>query len=342
MVETRPSSLDRRRSQQQRPRDESSKHQYVVLVSKGFVILSVLSSILVAFAVGRTARVLLLEDSRAGVVISNAAPLAALAEPLKKMASLPDPVLKAGKTAQPTQYTSKTFDTTMSASSQSRWIVTKDGREKCVNLSSHDGECEYDRVFSPDMTTRTCDGDKEECDNDSGKEQIHLPAGQHLLMDIENVNKEFLDSEERLANAMLELLDNCDLTLLSYHCHKLEPSGVSCAGVLLESHVSFHTWPASGVITLDLFTCGPNSLLPIVPLAEQLFAVPSSDGGSQPKIIWAHKIRGFSDSGTMDVSESTDMQLFPIGMMTEYKKEVRRVVKKQYRRAVVAIRPCKV
>ena len=31
------------------------------------------------------------------------------------------------------------------------------------------------------------------------------------------------------------------LTLLSYHCHSLLPAGVSCVGVLLESHISFHT-----------------------------------------------------------------------------------------------------
>ncbi|OEU21352.1 S-adenosylmethionine decarboxylase, partial [Fragilariopsis cylindrus CCMP1102] len=80
--------------------------------------------------------------------------------------------------------------------------------------------------------------------------------GQHLLIDIENVDSAFLNSEERLANAMLDLINECGLTLLSYHCHKMVPMGVSCAGVLLESHVSFHTWPTEGVITIDLFTCG--------------------------------------------------------------------------------------
>ena len=110
-------------------------------------------------------------------------------------------------------------------------------------------------------------------DNDNEEEE-HLPAGQHLLVDIKNVDGTFLDSEERLDSAMLHLVDASRLTLLSYHCHGMSPAGVSCVGVLLESHISFHTWPEEGVITLDLFTCGPNPLLPSLGDIERLFAVP--------------------------------------------------------------------
>ncbi|EED87997.1 predicted protein, partial [Thalassiosira pseudonana CCMP1335] len=80
--------------------------------------------------------------------------------------------------------------------------------------------------------------------------------GQHLLIDIKGVDYHFLNSEKRLAQAMIDLINESKLTLLSYHCHSLIPVGVSCAGVLLESHIAFHTWPLEGVISLDLFTCG--------------------------------------------------------------------------------------
>jgi|EP00979_Chaetoceros_neogracilis_P011123 hypothetical protein len=72
-------------------------------------------------------------------------------------------------------------------------------------------------------------------------EDEHLPAGQHLLVDLMNVEADFLNSEERLADAMVESVKMGGLTLLSYHCHSLLPAGVSCVGVLLESHISFHT-----------------------------------------------------------------------------------------------------
>jgi len=121
----------------------------------------------------------------------------------------------------------------------------------------------------------------------------HQPAGQHLLVDIKNVNAEFLNSEERLAKAMVQVVSEAKLTLLSYHCHSLEPAGVSCVGVLLESHISFHTWPDEGVITLDLFTCGPNNLMPVVPEIEKLFGIPRENSTEPVGTMWSHELRGF-------------------------------------------------
>lgn len=111
-------------------------------------------------------------------------------------------------------------------------------------------------------------------------------------MDIKGIEAAFLDSEERLAHAMVETVSSAGLTMLSYHCHKLIPMGVSCVGVLLESHISFHTWPEEGVITLDLFTCGSNPLIPVIPTINALFGIPRSDN---EKVVtqWSHELRGF-------------------------------------------------
>eukprot|EP00559_Dactyliosolen_fragilissimus_P006037 CAMPEP_0184866378 /NCGR_PEP_ID=MMETSP0580-20130426/22137_1 /TAXON_ID=1118495 /ORGANISM="Dactyliosolen fragilissimus" /LENGTH=758 /DNA_ID=CAMNT_0027366049 /DNA_START=237 /DNA_END=2510 /DNA_ORIENTATION=+ len=136
------------------------------------------------------------------------------------------------------------------------------------------------------------------------EEEEHLPAGQHILMDIKNVNKEFLNSDERLAAAMVDVIRSAGLTLLSYHCHSLQPMGVSCVGVLLESHISFHTWPEEGVITLDLFTCGSSPLLPVIPELKRLFGVPrlkaieSNYTSTYEEIVtlWSHELRGFRNS----------------------------------------------
>ena len=117
---------------------------------------------------------------------------------------------------------------------------------------------------------------------------LYEPSGQHLLIDIKGIDSDFLDSEERLAHAMVESVKAGGLTMLSYHCHKLIPSGVSCVGVLLESHISFHTWPEDGVITLDLFTCGSNPLIPVIPKVEALFAI-----GENTVTQWSHELRGF-------------------------------------------------
>lgn len=140
--------------------------------------------------------------------------------------------------------------------------------------------------------------------DDDDEEDEHLPQGQHLLVDIKNVEADFLNSESRLADAMISVVRSAGLTLLSYHCHSLTPAGVSCVGVLLESHISCHTWPEEGVITLDLFTCGPKGLLPTIPDIETKFGIPRCGSGSaageacakpsdEVKALWAHELRGF-------------------------------------------------
>ena len=298
---------------------ENEPNEYRVLISKRFVFLSLLSCILAAFAVGRMARMILLVNpqrqllqmSRNIADANDEAQVESSSVPVMK--TLPDPKMKDGKHPPETVYTSKTFGTGSTGSSQSRWIVTEAGKDQCVDLPEH--EC----PAKPPSNNGN---------NTDGTGQIHLPAGQHLLLDIENVDGTFLNSEERLSHAMLELVNECGLTLLSYHCHKMIPMGVSCAGVLLESHVSFHTWPKEGVITLDLYTCGPNSLLPIVPLAQKLFAVPREGKGEveEPNIVWAHKTRGYPQGDQESiVAELEDMEYFPVGKMTDYKNEVRQL-----------------
>mmetsp|Transcript_11625 Transcript_11625/g.33462 ORF Transcript_11625/g.33462 Transcript_11625/m.33462 type:complete len:750 (-) Transcript_11625:16-2265(-) len=121
--------------------------------------------------------------------------------------------------------------------------------------------------------------------------ELHEPAGQHLLVDIKGIEAAFLDSEERLAKAMVDTVNHAGLTMLSYHCHKLIPKGVSCVGVLLESHISFHTWPDEGVITLDLFTCGNNPLVPVVKTIQDLFGIPRENDAIGMQ--WSHELRGF-------------------------------------------------
>ena len=241
-----------------------------------------------------------------------------------RVMKLPNPVLK-NKPVPETVYTSMNFDTARSSSINSRWVVVEETpRDKISDTcETDDGTCRNPAAAVTTDNDITVGGD----DDDEEEEELHLPAGQHLLMDIRRVQPAFLASEERLAEAMLDVVNDCGLTLLSYHCHGLQPAGVSCVGVLLESHVSFHTWPSKGVITLDLFTCGSQSLLPIVSKTEEVFGIPDSSG-EPPEVRWAYKVRGFGDETD---AELADLFTFPIGAMTEYKKELLSIRTKWHR-----------
>jgi S-adenosylmethionine decarboxylase proenzyme len=322
---------------QQRSVDDD-ENKFVVRVSQRFILLSFCVSCLVAFSVGHISRIFLIVNPNNEFLQIYREELKIVGVATEDHFNLPDPVLQIGKTPPITTYTSKNFDTAKSTTTYSRWMVTEVGEQLKVGDVTDEKNCDADvsereecRSSTPSSTSTNTNGNKnnESSDDneDDEEEEEHLPAGQHLLVDIENVDSMFLNSEERLAHAMLKLIDECGLTLLSYHCHKMVPMGVSCAGVLLESHVSFHTWPTEGVITIDLFTCGSNSLFPIVPLVEMLFAVPTKikstdvNKPAQPKMVWAHKYRGF-DHGESSAMEITDMLRSPVGQMSDYKKEV--------------------
>eukprot|EP00549_Striatella_unipunctata_P007442 CAMPEP_0118694322 /NCGR_PEP_ID=MMETSP0800-20121206/12440_1 /TAXON_ID=210618 ORGANISM="Striatella unipunctata, Strain CCMP2910" /NCGR_SAMPLE_ID=MMETSP0800 /ASSEMBLY_ACC=CAM_ASM_000638 /LENGTH=789 /DNA_ID=CAMNT_0006592737 /DNA_START=134 /DNA_END=2503 /DNA_ORIENTATION=- len=155
-------------------------------------------------------------------------------------------------------------------------------------------------------------------------ETEYSPAGQHILADINNVDASFLNSESRLVQAIMDTVKAGGFTLLSYHCHSLQPAGVSCVGVLLESHISFHTWPAEGVITLDLFTCGPNPLLPLVPLIQKLFGVPRNDN-EEVYMKWGHELRGFrndEERAKHHLDEQSDLNLWIVSPMELNKTQV--------------------
>lgn len=278
----------------------SQSPAYVVYVPFRFLVVTLLGSILLAFGVGQAAR----------LFVTNG--LESFQEVDEEKGVLPHPVMSNGKKVPRTVYTSKHYDTGKSVTSDSLLA-----RQQMQSANK-----EWVKCFDSEGGNEVCHNQEDPSDSssdDEEEESEHEPAGQHLLVDIENLDGSFLNSKERLARAMMDLVDLSGLTMLSYHCHEMKPSGVSCAGVLLESHVSFHTWPAQGVITLDLFTCGPDSLVPYVPVVEQLFCIgrsPSFEGEviEPPHMLWSYKRRGFRAEEGYDASVG-DIYNFMLGVM---------------------------
>ena len=268
-------------------RDPPATHEppeapYKVQVSVRFVVTSLLASCLLAFCVGRAARIVVLRQ----VARKSGASLQEQCD-----APLPSLIVKNGKSIPQTRYSSKNFDTSMSASSSSWLAVSRDpnGQDSASLL-----------------------------DHDVTDDQEQQPMAEHLMVDIKHVESAFLNSEGRLANAIIEVVNEAKLTLLSYHCHGLTPMGVSCVGVLKQNYISFHTWPEEGVITLDLCVGGSRSLLPVLPIIERAFGKPRAHG-EKPETVWAHRIRGFPT----DERVKHDLGVYVLGdLATDVKKEV--------------------
>jgi S-adenosylmethionine decarboxylase len=182
-------------------------HSYELRLTLRFIVWTVFGTAFLAFATGRLAVSALLFRNKS---LLNQSPAAS--EPSSNTAvttdpSLPLPTYSELKEVPHTVYSSKNFDTGLNATSDSVLARRKEGFVARHQVTDHS----------------------------SGS---HEPAGQHLLIDIKEVDGAFLNSKDRLASAMVDLVNMSGLTMLSYHCHALLPVGVSCVGVLLESHIS--------------------------------------------------------------------------------------------------------
>jgi S-adenosylmethionine decarboxylase proenzyme len=249
----------------------------------------------IAFALGVLTRVHYAENGVAAVRITpNVVTQGDDVVKLRERADMPKPVLPSWKKVPETIYTFREFETDNEHIPAYGYLDVPVAEEQQNSCNADENECEH--------VEKDGDGGDEKDEDEDDEE--HLPAGQHLLVDIKNVEADFLNSDVRLAQAMIDVVNESKLTLLSYHCHSLLPMGVSCVGVLLESHISFHTWPTEGVITLDLFTCGSGKLMPVLPILERLFGIPRTpkDGESfvAPFARWVHKLRGFRPEESKD------------------------------------------
>ena len=210
----------------------------------------------------------------------------------------------------------------------------------------HEEDEEEEAASATTTTTTTgcksehavCDAPGNEVDDDVVLtfDPLAAAAGEHLLVDIEGVDADFLDSESQLAQAMIDTSKEAGLELLSYHCHSLEPKGVSCVGVLLESHMSFHTWPDEGVITLDLYvtTVSTNTeqqvkqqpLVPnVVESVKRLFGVRGAGKAPRPlNARWSHEFRGFDPAAAQESDgihlAGSDLALWVLSPLEMYSK----------------------
>jgi len=129
----------------------------------------------------------------------------------------------------------------------------------------------------------------------SGKKSIvrsadvhtYRPKGQHVMMDVYNGDPELLNDGESLLMKSLQFIQENGVHVLSSTAHVLEPQGISVVVVLMESHLTIHTWPEHGAALVDLFTCGDTQLLPIVHKLAKLF------GSTLNDTKWSIHYRGY-------------------------------------------------
>ena len=78
----------------------------------------------------------------------------------------------------------------------------------------------------------------------------------HILFTLKGCNREVLNNRYIVEQSVSTAAKVSNSILLGINSHKFEPQGVTCVGLLAESHISVHTWPELGIAVCDVFTCG--------------------------------------------------------------------------------------
>jgi len=105
---------------------------------------------------------------------------------------------------------------------------------------------------------------------------IFQPAGQHVLADLYGCDAQQLADPAQIADCLLVAANAAGATVLNSHFHHFgEQQGVTGVLLLMESHMSIHTWPEHGYAAIDLFMCGQAQVE--VALASIRASISSSD-----------------------------------------------------------------
>ncbi len=83
-----------------------------------------------------------------------------------------------------------------------------------------------------------------------------MAVGFQILADLYGVDPDLISKVDSLYPVIEDAVRAGSLTKISSDYYQFQPQGASGVVLLAESHLSFHTWPEHGLVTLDIYTCG--------------------------------------------------------------------------------------
>lgn len=82
--------------------------------------------------------------------------------------------------------------------------------------------------------------------------------GKHVYGSLYECDPELLSDPEFLKKLVAEAARVGNMTLLDVRTWYMGP-GVSVVAIILESHISIHTWPEYSFATVDVYSCGKHT-----------------------------------------------------------------------------------
>lgn len=63
---------------------------------------------------------------------------------------------------------------------------------------------------------------------------------------------------DEIADLFIDALGRAGATVVETVSHQFPKTGLTCVLILRESHAVLHTWPETGTINIDIFSCTPK------------------------------------------------------------------------------------
>ncbi len=108
------------------------------------------------------------------------------------------------------------------------------------------------------------------------RDSTYAPRGQHLLLTFSGCAAPILDDRAALETLARRAAEATGATVLGVQGHHFDPRGVTVLALLAESHLGLHSYPETGVVFVDCFTCGacdPRRSIPILAGALRPFGI---------------------------------------------------------------------
>ncbi len=95
-------------------------------------------------------------------------------------------------------------------------------------------------------------------------------AGVHLLLEFWGAKN--LDDISVVEEAFRRAVADCGATLLGMKFHHFSPyGGISGVAIVMESHLTIHSWPELGYAAIDIFLCGGVDPYKAIPALKEAF-----------------------------------------------------------------------
>jgi len=82
--------------------------------------------------------------------------------------------------------------------------------------------------------------------------------GKHVYGNLYGCDPKLLSDSEYLREVVKKAAKIGNMTLLDIKIWRIYP-GVSIVGVVLESHITIHTWPEHSFAAVDVYSCGEHT-----------------------------------------------------------------------------------